>query len=476
MPRRQVRIRAAHAEELRRELADIRSELDVPGEFPAEVREEVAEVVEDVVPPELDLTDVPFVTIDPPESMDLDQALHLSRDGDGFVVRYAISDVASFVRPGGAIDIEAHERGVTFYGPDGSAPLHPVELSEGAASLLPDQTRPANVWEIKLDSSGAQRGDGVVRKALVRSRAKLSYRDVQDGIDAGSAGEMLELLPVIGGLRQEQELERGGVSLPLPDQEIVEQGGHLGLSYRYPLAVEGWNAQMSLLTGIAAAALMRQAGVGILRTLPEAEPHDLRTLRRTARAVHIDWLDDVPYSELLTGLDGDRPAHAAFLNAATGLFRGAGYAAFSGQPPPASRHAAIAAEYAHVTAPLRRLVDRYGLEVCVAACAGRDVPGWVVDALPTVPEVMAKSTGRASSYEGACVSVIEAAVLAGREGEIFDGVIVDVDARDERGVVVIDEPAIRGRVDGADLPLGVQVRVRLEEASIQARRISFALA
>jgi exoribonuclease R len=475
MPRRQFRIRADHATELRRVLADIRTELEVPDEFPAAVHEEVAEVLTDVVPPELDLTGVPFVTIDPPESMDLDQALHLSRDGDGFLVRYAISDVALFVRPGGAIDAEAHRRGVTFYGPDGKAPLHAVELSEGAASLLPDQDRPANVWEIRLDPSGAQRGDAVVRKALVRSRAKLNYREVQDGIDAGAAGEMLELLPVIGRLRQEQERERGGVSLPLPDQEIVDADGHLGLDYRYPLPVEGWNAQISLLTGIAAGALMRQAGVGILRTLPDAASHDLTTLRRTAKALHIDWPAGVPYAELVPQLDADRAAHAAFLNAAAGLFRGSGYVAFTGEPPEESRHAAIAAEYAHVTAPLRRLVDRYALEVCVAACAGEDVPDWVRDALPKVPDVMAGSSGRASSYEGACVSVVEAAVLAGREGEQFEGVIVDVDPRDERGVVVIDEPAIRGRINGANLPLGEKVRVQLHEASIDARRIAFTL-
>src|SRR4051812_12770050 len=48
--------------------------------------------------------DVPFVTIDPPGSRDLDQALHIERTGAGHRVRYAIADVAGFVRPGGALD------------------------------------------------------------------------------------------------------------------------------------------------------------------------------------------------------------------------------------------------------------------------------------------------------------------------------------------------------------------------------------
>ena len=78
--------------------------------------------------------------------MDLDQALHLARDGDGYVVRYAIADVAAFVIAGDPVDMEAHRRGQTFYGADSKIPLHPKVLSEDAASLLPDLVRPALLW------------------------------------------------------------------------------------------------------------------------------------------------------------------------------------------------------------------------------------------------------------------------------------------------------------------------------------------
>jgi exoribonuclease R len=66
-------------------------------------------------------------------------------------------------------------------------------------------------------------------------------------------------------------------------------------------------------------------------------------------------------------------------------------------------------------------------------------------------------------------------VLTGRENETFPGVVVDVSRKDGRGEVVIDEPAVRGRVRGDDLPLGEDVTVRLVEASIEERRIAFAL-
>jgi hypothetical protein len=71
---------------------------------------------------------------------------------------------------------------------------------------------------------------------------------------------------------------------------------------------------------------------------------------------------------------------------------------------------------------------------------------------------------------------VEASVLTGRENEVFTGVIVDMSRRDGRGEVVIEEPAVRGRVLGNDLPLGEEIAVRLVEASIETRKIAFALA
>ncbi|HEY9376161.1 MAG TPA: hypothetical protein VIQ02_03595, partial [Jiangellaceae bacterium] len=197
--------------------------------------------------------------------------------------------------------------------------------------------------------------------------------------------------------------------------------------------------------------------------------------RRAAKALHIDWPDGTSYAELIRSLDPAPPTHAAFLNQAATLFRGAGYDAFDGGVPSKSAHAAIGAEYAHVTAPLRRLVDRYGLEVCLSVASGRDVPDWVRAGLPVLPDVMAETGRRAGAYEAACVALVEAAVLTGREDEVFPGVVVDISPRDGRGEVVIDEPAVRGRVLGDDLPLGEEIAVRLVEASIETRRIAFAL-
>jgi exoribonuclease R len=382
--------------------------------------------------------------------------------------------VAAFVRAGGAVDAEAHRRVETLYSPDTRTPLHPPVLSEGAASLLPGQVRPAVLWTLDLDADGEQTGVDV-RRALVRSRDRLDYAGVQDLVDAGKADERLQLLAEVGKLRMALEVERGGVSLPIPEQEVVEDGETFGLEYRVTRPVESWNEQVSLMTGMAAASLMLHGEVGVLRTLPRAPDGSLERLRRAARALGVDWSAGTSYAEVVHGLDAANPRHAALLEEATSLLRGAGYTAFDGGVPEHATHAAVAAEYAHATAPLRRLVDRYVGEVCLSLCAGTDVPAWARSALPQLPAEMAAGDRRAHELERESVALMEAAVLHGREGQEFDGVAVELDEKRGGGTVQLVDPAVRAPCEGR-LPLGQAVRVRLLEADVTRRSVRFALA
>jgi exoribonuclease R len=473
MPQRRVRLSPPDAAEIGRAFAELRTDLDVSLGFPDGV---VADVRESVRSPRLPLTDktaVPFVTIDPPGSLDLDQALHLEQRGSGYRVRYAIADPAAFVTPGGPMDQEAHARGQTFYAPDGNARLYPPELSEGAGSLLPDETRPALVWTLDLDADGENIGIDA-RRALVRSRRKLDYEGVQRSLDDGSADASLLLLREVGLLRQAREARRGGVDLPIPDQEVSLDRDGYELSWRAPLPVESWNAQVSLLTGQAAAELMLAAGVGVLRTLPRADPGAVARLRRTAAALEVPWPEHDSHAEFIRTLDPSIPRHAAVLAETTVLLRGSGYLAFDGDAPVEAKHAGVGAAYAHTTAPLRRLVDRYVGEVCVAVCAGEEVPEWARAALPQLPETMERSNGRAQQYGGGIVSIVEAAVLAPYVGRVFDAVVVETDERG--GVVQLTDPAVSARCEGDDLPLGGQADVRLTLADVAKRQVRFQLA
>ncbi|MFN8194080.1 MAG: RNB domain-containing ribonuclease [Nocardioidaceae bacterium] len=462
---------------LRAGIAAIQAEQQVSETFPDEVERAAAAAAAAPRLPALDRTDIPFVTIDPAGSMDLDQALHIARDGDGYRVSYAIADLAAFVSPDDPVDLEARRRGQTLYGADSKIPLHPKVLSEGAASLLPDQPRPALLWTMHVDGTG-EGTDVHVERAVVRSRAKLDYASVQREIDAGTADESLQLLREVGTKRLEREAARGGVDLPTPEQEIDIDGPEWRLEFRSLLPVERWNAQISLLCGFGAASLMVYARVGLLRTLPPPDPRDVKRLHRTARALHIDWPAEMLYPDLVRSLDPRKPNHAAMVVACTRLLRGSGYVAFNGEVPEQPEHAALSSEYSHVTAPLRRLVDRYASEVCVALCAGQEVPEWTLGMLPVLPEVMRESTQRANRYERAIVDLVETGVLRQRVGETFDAVVVDVDeSNDKRGDVTVQEPAVEAAVrSDRPLPLGTDVRVRLVKADLTTRKVEFALA
>ena len=468
------------AQTLRAGIQQLQEELDVTPDFPAEVEAAATAAAAQPRLPELDRSDLPFVTIDPPTSMDLDQAMHLSRNADtgGYTVHYAIADLAAFITPGDPIDVEAHKRGESLYGADSKIPLHPKVLSEGAASLLPGEIRPALLWTIELDADGEATSTHVER-ARVRSTAKLDYADVQQQLDAGTAPEMLRLLKEIGELRQRIEAKRGGVDLALPDQEIEVVGDQWRLAFRRSLPVEEWNAQISLLTGFGAAALMVYARVGVLRTLPAPDPRDVQRLHRTARALGIDWPAEMLYPDFIRTLDPGDPKHAAMTVACTRLLRGSGYAAFDGELPAWTEHAALASEYAHVTAPLRRLVDRYAGEICVALCADRPVPQWVHQALTTLPDEMRASAHRSSAYERGVVDLVEAGVLESHVGESFEGVIVEVDEKTgTHGSVILREPAVEASVaaSGSDpLPLGTDVAVTLASVDVATRKVAFTL-
>ena len=529
MSRTRLSTYTAPPAEVARTLDALRAHYEVPTDFPPEAlaeAESAAGAWTQDGPARLladgarDARDLDLVTIDPPGSMDLDQAVLLERlpaqadqagataGGDpeseaAYRVHYAIASLATFVNPGGALDAELRRRGETIYAPDVATPLHPEVLSHGAASLLEDVERPACLWTIDLDDRG-EVVSAHVERALVRSRARLTYAQVQAAIDGEGAlpqeapADLPELLAEIGRLRLEREAARGGISMTTPEQvvevtEAAEAAESMGdsepagvpgpagyrLAYRVPVPAEQYNAQISLLTGMCAARIMVDSGVGILRTLPPARPEDYARLRRVAAALGIDWPAAQPYPELVRSLDHAVPAHAAFMEQAMSLFRGSGYLAFGvgGVGVPAEDeasdaeeavHSAIAARYAHVTAPLRRLVDRYGEEVCIAACAQAPVPQWVLQALPDLPDVMEQTGKRARAIGRGALTALEALVLRGHEGEVFDGVITS--ERDGRGELVLVEPAvvteIRAGKNASDggLPVGERVRVRLLSA------------
>jgi exoribonuclease R len=451
----------------------VRSELEVPGDFDAAALADAERAAMTVELPDADATDIALVTIDPAGSRDLDQALHIERDGSGYLVHYAIADVAAFVRPRSALDAATHQRGETIYFPDLRVPLHPPVLSEGAASLLPDRIRPAVLWRIGLDATG-EVCSVTLGRARVRSRRQFDYAGVQADLDAGRTELPLTLLAEVGRLRLALARARHAIDLDIPQQEVEPNGTGWALVARAPLPVEQYNAEVSLLTGMCAAQIMLTGGIGILRTVPAPNNGALARLRRVARALGVPWHHHSRPGDVLASLDRTDPTHVAFIEHAAALLRGAAYVAFNGRVPAETMHAGIGAPYAHVTAPLRRLVDRFGTEVCVAVHAGTDVPPWVIDGFPALPTEMQHADQLAHAADRAVVDATEAWLLRDRVGETFTAMVID--AENSSGTVLLDRPAVRARCDGDALPVGERIAVRLVSADVGARTVRFARA
>ncbi len=494
---------SAAQQQLALALANLKTEFKLPQRFSEEVLAEVGASIAAHRLPELDLTAQPFLSIDPPGSMDLDQAMFLepftgsnpaphaaSGPAPTYVVHYAIADVPSFVPPSGALDSETRHRGQTMYTPDGRVPLHPARMSEDAASLLPGRIRSAFVWRIALDAAGEEVST-TVRRAAIRSVARLDYAQAQAMIDDGSSpvprtetsaavARTLDLLKEIGLKRIALEHKRGGASLNVPRQEVEFDGDRYRLVFRPALPIEDWNAQISLLTGMAAAALMLEGKVGILRTMPEPDAASVDRYRRQTVVLAKPWPEDMPYGDYLRSLDTSDPQQLALMHAATSLFRGAGYTPFDGELPQHSVQAAVAAPYAHTTAPLRRLVDRFVLAICSTLSAGESVPQWARDALPQLPAIMMASDQLANKVDRAAIDTVEAAVLSAHVGTEFDAVVISGPKSNGNGnahaspksIIQLKDPAVSAYCAGALEP-GTNVRVRLLQADIGTRTVLF---
>ncbi len=473
--------RQGAASDLTQLLESLETEFEVPGDFQDQALRAAEEAVANLPVPENDDTGLPFFTIDPPGATDLDQAMYLERTDTGYLVHYAIADVPAFVALGGLLDELSRERGQTFYLPQRKITLYPPLISEDRGSLLPEVTRLAFHWRISLDSHGAL-GTVELARTRIRSRAQLDYESAQQQLDEGVANEQLQLLAEIGRARLVQERLRGGASLRLPDQEIVPQGPGYKLVSRTPLPLEEYNAQISLLTGIAAARLMLTARTGILRTMPPPDPRDLAAFRKQTQLLGHPWPSDISYGEYLHTLDVGDPRQLVIMHRAASLFRGADYQVINGQPESELIQSALAALYTHTTAPLRRLVDRFVLLTCYLVSTGQPLPEALHQSLDQLPGLMRTSSAAANKVARAAVDLLEAYSLQHRIGEEFQAIVLtgtreaDADStgngKNKPGQLQLVSEPITGSFSGS-AEAGTLIEVRLVEADPRTRKIHF---
>jgi ribonuclease R len=367
----------------REELHEITKALQLAVDFPPEVLAETdawlkTPHIDD--PVLVDRTALPFVTIDNAHSKDLDQAVFVSREGDGYLVAYAIADASFYVRLGSALFAEAMRRGASYYFPGFSVPMLPRPLSEGLISLNPDGPRRAIIFFHHLDRFGELLSTRLER-ARVKSRGKLSFSDVQQLVDDRAksplAGREFEesmlLLRDVGRRRIELAAKKGLVRYRR-EEVSVELDGE-GLSFTVMEAVrdevELWNEQISLMCNAEGGRILRECEADavqpIYRVQGGPDPERLRSLAALTKFVaqrhaipESPWVwnrETTPLSKYLEGLPRAAPGSredrlvAAITRQAVMVNLRSEY---STEPGP---HTGVGAEpYARFSAPMREMV------------------------------------------------------------------------------------------------------------------------
>ena len=340
-----------------------------PPDVMAEVRSIQADPgIED--PTLLDLTGLPFCTIDEVTSKDLDQALFIEAADDGWTVWYAIADAAWFVRPGFPLYREALARGATYYLPGLMIPMLPAELSEGLVSLNPNVDRRAMVFRMRVGRSGELEESEIVR-ARIHSQAKLDYGGVQAFLDGLAPAPMptdrgntsLELLREVGLARMQRAHQRGVVSYRRTEVDAGIEGTRFVAVGSCRHDTERYNEQISLMCNIVGAEYLMGHSRDFVEPIyrvhdapGDARMAELREQIRTIAALHHKdpgvwlWREDESLSGFLERLPQGRVAQA--------LHRQAIVANHPGrfQSEKAGHHGVGAEVYGRFSAPMREVV------------------------------------------------------------------------------------------------------------------------
>ena len=317
-----------------------------------------------------DLTSLPFVTIDPADARDHDDAVWAEPDQapdnpGGHVLWVAIADVAHYVRPGSAIDLEARERGNSTYFPDRVVPMLPDRLSGDLCSLLEGEPRPCIAARLVIDANGELIAHEFQR-ALMRSVASLSYEEAQAALD-GRPNESTEPLRVTvleplqaahSALRSARK-RRQPLDLDLPEREIVldEDGTVRSVAFKERLDMHRLIEEFMVLANVAAArTLVGRRTPLLFRVHEEPSREKIRALHEVAKAAGLPFnagtvLNTRNLNRLLAaaaGTDDGALINLSVLRSMTQAYYSSGNLGHFGLALKA---------YAHFTSPIRRYAD-----------------------------------------------------------------------------------------------------------------------
>ena len=339
---------------------------DLPMDFAAAALEQARAAQPAPLGTRVDRRDVPLVTIDGPDARDFDDAVFAESDGaDGWHLIVAIADVAHYVPPGSPLDEDAIERGNSVYFPDRVVPMLPEELSNDLCSLRPNEDRASMVCHLWIDGGG-QMTKYQFERALIRSRARLTYEQVQmahDGQPDATTAPLIDTIikPLYRAfdclLRARQR--RGTLELDLPERQIIfNEAGKVGaIVPRARLDSHRLIEEFMIAANVAAASVLEQARLPTLYRI-----HDQPDAQKLANLG--DYLRELGYklakgpamkpAMLTQVLEQSRELAEAPLISEM-ILRSQAQARYS--PDNIGHFGLSLKRYAHFTSPIRRYAD-----------------------------------------------------------------------------------------------------------------------
>jgi len=498
---------------------------DIPNEFPADVLD-ASERAPDHVRPEdlvdrIDLRDRQFMTIDPETARDFDDAVCVEPSPKPRHVRLwvAVADVSHYVRPGHALDREARTRGCSVYLPDRAIPMLPRPLSAGICSLNPEVDRLAMVVRLEVDEQGGV-SDPYFCAAVIRSQARLDYAGVAAALAGdfrGARARYREFLPKLEEMREvagrlrKLRAQRGSLDFDLPEakvvldeddptrvRDVVQSRADPQVKGAYQLVED-----FMLAANEAVARHFRERELDTLWRVHDVPKEErLHEFSEIAKAFGLefdaeDGRDPRKLRDFLETLQG-RPMERALNFMLLRTLKQAVYDVVN-----VGHFGLGAKDYLHFTSPIRRYPDlivhrllKASLKKDGLAAGGTPPP---VPARPDLQAMAAESSSnerRAMEAEREVVDMYRAFLMRDRVGEEYDGTIagvmgfgffVQVESPFIEGLVKVDTlnddhytlddqtQRLVGQRSGRAFSLGDKVRVRIENVSVQRRKIDMVL-
>ncbi|WP_404403695.1 ribonuclease R [Pelagibacterium halotolerans] len=483
--------------------------LEIPYRFPASVEKEALAAKEAGMKGREDWREIPFVTIDPADAKDHDDAVHAEPDTDpnnpgGFIIHVGIADVSHYVRAGSDMDREAFLRGNSVYFPDRVVPMLPERISNNLCSLREGENRASMALRIVIDANGNKKRHSFHR-VMLRSAAKLSYSQAQAAIDGRPddvTGPLLDpilkpLWAAYAALSKARD-KRGPLALDLPERRIkLDENGMVADIY-VPERLEAHRLieEMMILSNVCAAETLEKHNLSLLYRVHDAPSEEkVIALGEFLKSLELP----TPRSKAIRPSDFNQILYRAEKAGKSEqvnemVLRSQAQAEYA--PGNYGHYGLSLDRYAHFTSPIRRYADLIVHRALIRALdLGDDGLTEAEEArLDQIGQHISATERRAMAAERETADRLLAHFLAGKIGARFKGKIAGVTTAglfvrlDETGAdgfvpasslgtdyfrYFEDQQALIGERTGERFRIGDRVEVRLLEAAPMAGALRF---